>query len=96
MLIEGTALPLWAMEIDPEKEKEKFKAWSAGELACTGREACSLQGLVAGGTWAGRRLPMHPRSLLVQLGGECPLSAQCLARCLQCSGGAACRGQLCR
>ncbi|KAL4441055.1 hypothetical protein ABPG77_010486 [Micractinium sp. CCAP 211/92] len=31
VLIEGTDLPLWAMEIDPEREKEKFKAWSAGQ-----------------------------------------------------------------
>lgn len=30
VLVEGTDLPLWGMEIDPEKEKEKFKAWSAG------------------------------------------------------------------
>lgn len=31
VLIEGTDLPLWGMEIDTEREKEKFKAWSAGE-----------------------------------------------------------------
>ncbi|KAI3436417.1 hypothetical protein D9Q98_005834 [Chlorella vulgaris] len=30
VLVEGTALPLWGMEIDPEREKAKFKAWSAG------------------------------------------------------------------
>lgn len=30
VLIEGTDLPLWGMEIDTEREKEKFKAWSAG------------------------------------------------------------------
>ncbi|EFN58656.1 hypothetical protein CHLNCDRAFT_16771, partial [Chlorella variabilis] len=31
VLVEGTALPLWGMEIDTEREKEKFKAWSAGQ-----------------------------------------------------------------
>jgi hypothetical protein len=31
VLIEGTPLPLYALEIDTEREKEKFKAWSAGE-----------------------------------------------------------------
>ncbi|PSC69048.1 arsenical pump-driving ATPase [Micractinium conductrix] len=31
VLIEGTDLPLWGMEIDPEQEKAKFKAWSAGQ-----------------------------------------------------------------
>lgn len=33
VLVEGTALPLWGMEIDPEREKAKFKAWSAGVCA---------------------------------------------------------------
>lgn len=31
ILVEGTDLPLWGMEIDTEREKERFKAWSAGE-----------------------------------------------------------------
>jgi hypothetical protein len=30
MLVEGSDLPLWGMEIDTEREKERFKAWSAG------------------------------------------------------------------
>ena len=30
VLIQGVDLPLWAMEIDPEKEKEKFRAYTAG------------------------------------------------------------------
>ena len=34
ILVEGTDLPLWGMEIDPEREKARFKAWSAGALAC--------------------------------------------------------------
>lgn len=37
VLIEGTDLPLWGMEIDTEREKEKFKAWSAGQ----GKQAAS-------------------------------------------------------
>ncbi|KAI7838953.1 hypothetical protein COHA_007312, partial [Chlorella ohadii] len=31
ILVEGTDLPLWGMEIDTEREKERFKAWSAGK-----------------------------------------------------------------
>lgn len=30
VLIEGTNLPLWAMEIDPDREKEKFRAYTSG------------------------------------------------------------------
>ena len=30
VLVEGTALPLWGLEIDPENEKQAFRAWSAG------------------------------------------------------------------
>jgi arsenite-transporting ATPase len=30
VLVEGTDLPLWAMEIDTDREKEKFKEYSAG------------------------------------------------------------------
>lgn len=30
VLVEGTDLPLWALEIDPEKEKEKFRAYTSG------------------------------------------------------------------
>lgn len=36
ILIEGTDLPLWGMEIDTEREKERFKAWSAGEGGAAG------------------------------------------------------------
>jgi arsenite/tail-anchored protein-transporting ATPase len=30
VLVAGTDLPLWGMEIDPDKEKEKFRAYAAG------------------------------------------------------------------
>lgn len=30
VLVQGVDLPLWGMEIDPEKEKEKFRAYTAG------------------------------------------------------------------
>ena len=30
VLVAGTDLPLWGMEIDPEKEKEAFRAYTAG------------------------------------------------------------------
>lgn len=30
VLIQGVDLPLWGMEIDPEKEKEKFRSYSSG------------------------------------------------------------------
>lgn len=30
VMLEGTELPLWALEIDPEREKAKFKAYTAG------------------------------------------------------------------
>ncbi|RMZ53633.1 hypothetical protein APUTEX25_003167, partial [Auxenochlorella protothecoides] len=31
VMLEGTELPLWALEIDPEREKAKFKAYTAGD-----------------------------------------------------------------
>ena len=30
LMMQLMLLPLWAMEIDTEREKERFKAWSAG------------------------------------------------------------------
>lgn len=30
VLVEGTDLPLWGLEIDPEREKEKFRAYTTG------------------------------------------------------------------
>lgn len=29
-MVEGTDLPLWAMEIDPEREKDLFKEYARG------------------------------------------------------------------
>jgi hypothetical protein len=57
VLIEGTDLPLWGMEIDPEKEKENFKAYTAGmtcaTAACARCARCCATCRVCGmGAWA--------------------------------------------
>lgn len=71
VLVEGTDLPLWGMEIDTEREKARFKAWSAGTLPPLGRTrhastmaaglgggACSLA-QHAGAAARGARVPAH-------------------------------------
>lgn len=37
VMLEGTELPLWALEIDPEREKAKFKAYTAGGVGWRGQ-----------------------------------------------------------
>ena len=47
MLVEGTDLPLWGLEINPEKEKEKFRAYTAGgRLLDEARGGCQQVTLV--------------------------------------------------
>ncbi len=46
ILVEGTDLPLWGMEIDTEREKERFKAWSAGAWCGSCRPQGSLRQLL--------------------------------------------------
>ena len=38
--VEGTALPLWGLEIDPDRAKEDFRAFNAGDDGKVGHIAC--------------------------------------------------------
>lgn len=38
--VEGTALPLWGLEIDPDRAKEDFRAFNARDDGKVGHIAC--------------------------------------------------------
>ncbi len=54
MLLQGTDLPLWGLEIDPEEAKREFFAERAGEDGSAGPSAASQVGLGTCRSWAGR------------------------------------------